>query len=101
MSTKGYVFDSSNGFTLPDRSVLSPDVSWIAKEKFDRLTEEEKDQFAPICPEFVIEVRSKTDSGPDLQNKIKNWSKNGATLAWLSDPREKVSYLYKKISPMK
>ncbi len=90
----GYVFDSSTGFTLPDRSIFSPDASWVSKDKFDQLTEEEKDMFAPVCPEFIIEVKSKTDSISDLQNKMKNWIKNGAELAWLIDPRDQVSYLY-------
>jgi len=91
----GYVFDSSTGFTLPDRSVFSPDASWVSKGKFNLLSEEDKDKFAPICPEFVIEVRSKADYISDLQNKMKTWIKNGAELAWLIDPREQVSYIYR------
>src|SRR5688500_6885232 len=54
---KGVVFDSSTGFTLPDRSVLSPDASWISLERWNAISAEDKDRFAPICPEFVIEVR--------------------------------------------
>ena len=53
---KGYAFDSSTGFTLPDRSVFSPDASWVSNEKWNSLSEEDKDRFAPICPEFIIEV---------------------------------------------
>ena len=59
---KGVVFDSSTGFTLPDRSVFSPDASWISLEKWNAISAEDKDRFAPICPEFVIEVRSKSDN---------------------------------------
>jgi Uma2 family endonuclease len=91
---KGLVFDSSTGFTLPDRSVLSPDASWVSLEKWNALSDEDKDRFAPICPEFIIEVRSKSDSLEDLQNKMTVWIKNGAQSAWLIDPREKISYIY-------
>jgi len=94
-SKAGEVFDSSTGFTLPDRSVLSPDASWIANEKFATLSEEEKDKFAAVCPDFVIELRSKSDSFEELQNKMKCWIKNGTKLAWLIDPREQVSYIYR------
>ncbi len=92
---KGIHFDSSAGFTLPDRSVLSPDASWVSLAKWNALTEEDKDRFAPLCPEFIIEVRSKSDSLEDLQQKMNVWIKNGAELAWLIDPREKTSYLYR------
>ncbi len=94
-SATGEVFDSSTGFTLPDRSVLSPDASWIENEKYARLSEDEKDKFAAICPDFVIELRSKSDSLEELQNKMKCWMKNGAKLAWLIDPRNKFSYIYR------
>ena len=90
----GLAFDSSAGFTLPDHSVLSPDASWISKEKWNQLTEEDKNRFAPICPEFVIEVRSKSDSLDDLKKKMKTWISNGAELAWLIDPIEKNTYIY-------
>lgn len=90
----GLAFDSSTGFTLPDRSVLSPDASWLSKEKWNALSDHDKDRFAPVCPEFIIEVRSKSDSLEDLQAKMKVWIKNGAELAWLIDPREKTTYIY-------
>jgi Uma2 family endonuclease len=91
----GVHFDSSTGFTLPDRSVLSPDASWISNKKWNALTEEDKDRFAPVCPDFVIEVRSKSDVLDDLKNKMTLWLKNGAQLAWLIDPREKKSFIYR------
>ncbi len=91
---RGIHFDSSAGFTLPDRSVLSPDASWLSKEKWNALSDQDKDRFAPVCPEFIIEVRSKSDLLEDLQAKMKVWIANGAELAWLIDPREKTSYLY-------
>ena len=91
---KGIAFDSSAGFTLPDRSVLSPDASWLSREKWNKLSADDKDKFAPVCPEFVIEVRSTSDSLNELQVKMKNWIKNGTELAWLIDPRDEVSFIY-------
>jgi Uma2 family endonuclease len=89
---RGLAFDSSTGFTLPDRSVLSPDASWLMIEKWNALSNEEKDRFAPVCPDFVIEVRSKSDHIDDLLQKMKVWIKNGAAEVWLIDPREATSY---------
>jgi Uma2 family endonuclease len=91
----GIHFDSSTGFTLPDRSVFSPDASWVSLEKWNVLSEEDKDRFAPICPEFVIEVRSKSDNIEDLKEKMAAWLKNGAQLAWLIDPRDGVTYIFR------
>ena len=71
----GLAFDSSAGFTLPDRSVLSPDASWVSNAKWNKLSDEDKDKFAPVCPEFVIEVRSKTDYVEDLKEKNEGLAK--------------------------
>lgn len=90
----GIVFDSSTGFTLPDRSVFSPDASWVSKDKWNSLSEEDKNRFAPLCPEFIIEVRSKSDSLEDLKKKMSMWIANQAQLAWLIDPIDKKSYVF-------
>ena len=66
---KGVVFDSSTGSTLPDRSVFSPDASWVSTEKWKTLSEEDKNRFAAVCPEFIIEVRSKSDNLEDLKKE--------------------------------
>ena len=94
------MFDSSTGFTLPDRSVFSPDASWISLGNWNALTEEDKNKFAPICPEFIIEVRSKFDSVQDLKNKMVKWIANGATLAWLIDPIEEITYIFRSDGSM-
>lgn len=91
----GMLFDSSAGFTLPDRSVLSPDASWLSFNKWNKLTENDKDRFAPICPEFIIEVRSKSDNIHDLRTKMNTWIKNGAMVAWLIDPIDLCSTVYR------
>ena len=95
----GLAFDSSAGFTLPDRSVLSPDASWVSLQKWNDLTEEEKNRFAPVCPEFVIEVKSKTDYLPDLKKKMLSWLQNGCALAWLIDPDAECVYIFKPGQP--
>ncbi len=92
---KGEVFDSSTGFTLPDRSVLSPDASWVSSEKWESLSEGDQNRFAPLCPEFVIEIMSKTDHLEELQKKMKIWIANGANLAWLLDPSKKITHIYR------
>jgi Uma2 family endonuclease len=95
MDRKGLVFDSSTGFTLPDRSVLSPDASWMSLEKMNGLTREDQDKFAPVCPDFIIEVRSKSDDLEYLKAKMFVWVKNGAQLAWLIDPRDKTAFIFR------
>lgn len=95
-SKKGIVFDSSAGFMLRDRSVLSPDASWVSRESWARLSEEEKNQFAPVCPGFIVEVRSKSDHLSDLKKKMKVWIRNGAESAWLIDPIDQAAFLFRK-----
>ena len=90
----GLVFDSSTGFTLPDGSVLSPDASWLSLEKWRALSEDEKKRFAPVCPEFVVELRSDSDRLSDLQQKMESWLQNGAQLAWLIVPEDEIVFIY-------
>lgn len=90
----GYGFDSATGFRLPDKSMRSPDVSWIKKEKWDNLPSEEKEKFAPICPDFVIELRSKSDSIHLLKSKMEKWRANGCSMGWLIDPFQEKVYIY-------
>lgn len=90
----GYIFDSSTGFTLPNGAVRSPDVSWIKKEKWEAIAEADRKVFAPICPDFVIEIRSKTDSLKALKEKMKEYILNGVHLAWLLDMKNRETYIY-------
>jgi Uma2 family endonuclease len=91
----GYIFDSSTGFTLPSGSVYSPDASWIKKERYDALTKEEKMQFAPLCPDLVAEIRSSSDNLKPLQEKMEEYTANGALLGILLDPKNKTVHLYR------
>ena len=90
----GKLFDSSTGFTLPNGAVRSPDVSWVAREKWDKLSKEDKERFAPICPDFVIEIRSKSDDLKYLKNKMEEYMSNGCQLGWLIDRFEQKVYVY-------
>ncbi len=92
---KGVTFDSSAGFTLPDTSVLSPDASWMSKERWEALSIEQQEKFPPLCPDFVIELRSKTDNLTELQKKMTAWIQNGCQLAWLIDPENEQVFIYK------
>ena len=81
----GEVFDSSTAFRLPNGSNRSPDVAWVSRKRWQSLTPEQQDGFLPLCPDFVVELRSKTDSLKSLQNKIQEYLKNGLLLGWLID----------------
>ncbi|MEG4025445.1 Uma2 family endonuclease [Microcoleus sp. S13C4] len=85
----GVAFDSSTGFKLPDGTDISPDAAWIRRDRWDALTPEEKEKFAPICPDFVVELRSTTDSLEKLRAKMKVYVKNGARLGWLIDGKNR------------
>ena len=91
----GVAFDSSGGFTLPNGADRSPDASWVKKERWDALTPEQKDSFAPLCPDFVVELRSKTDSLKKLQDKMQEYIDNGARLGWLIDRQNRRVEIYR------
>lgn len=97
----GFGFDSSGGFILPDRSMRSPDAAWIKKERWEALSLEAQEKFAPICPDFIVELRSKSDSLSQLKKKMEVWITNGCQLAWLIDPIENKAYIYKPNFPLK
>ena len=90
----GIGFDSSTGFTLPNGAKRSPDLAWVRKDRWDTLTEIEQEEFPPLCPDFVIELRSRTDTLEKLKNKMQEYLSNGAQLGWLIDPQERRVYIY-------
>jgi Uma2 family endonuclease len=96
----GLSFDSSTGFTLPNGAIRSPDASWIRRERWAALTKAQREKFAPICPDFVAEVRSQSDKLPDLLDKMQEYLDNGARLGWLIDPLDKRAYIYRPGQPM-
>ncbi len=96
----GVGFDSSTGFTLPNGAKRSPDVSWIRQERWDALSDEQKQDFAPICPDFVVELRSRSDRLATLKEKMDEYLDNGARLGWLIDPIEKRVHIYRPGFPV-
>jgi Uma2 family endonuclease len=91
----GVIFDSSTGFSLPNGGDRSPDVSWVKLERWDALTSEEQEVFPPICPDFVIELRSRTDSLKVLQTKMQEYLASGLRLGWLLDPQNQRVEIYR------
>ena len=92
----GVGFDSSTVFKLPSGAKRSPDLAWAKNEKWNALSAEEKKKFPPLCPDFVVELRSPSDSLVNLQNKMAEYMENGAALGWLIDPLEKKVYVYRQ-----
>ena len=92
--------DSSTGFKLPNGADRSPDASWIPLEKWNQLTTKEREGFIPLCPDFVIELRSKSDSLNSLQQKMREYMKNGTRLGWLINPHGKQVEVYRQGQPV-
>ncbi|MBS3028340.1 MAG: Uma2 family endonuclease [Dolichospermum sp. DET50] len=96
----GKVFSSSTVFTLPNGGKRSPDVAWIANERWESLSIKEREKFAKICPDFVIELRSRTDSLSQLQEKMQEYLNSGLRLGWLIDPQNQQIEIYRQNQPV-
>ncbi len=95
MYSDGIVFDSNGGFILPNGAMRSPDASWVKRSRLTTLTPDQKQKFLPLCPEFVVELRSPSDSLKELQAKMEEYRENGALLGWLLDPAVRRGYVYR------
>jgi Uma2 family endonuclease len=93
---RGKAFESNVEFELPSGAKKSPDASWILKERYDALTQKEREGFPPICPDFVVELRSKSDRLKPIQDKMVEFIENGVRLGWLIDPYKKQVHIYRK-----
>ena len=91
----GTVFDSSCGFVLPNGAIRSPDASWVSRGRLAALTERQRSRFLPLCPDFVVELRSPTDGLQVLQDKMREYIDNGAGLGWLIDPGNGEVFVYR------
>jgi len=91
---RGLVFDSNGGFYLPDNSMMSPDAAYISPETQMKFTRERRGGFYTVCPDFVIELLSKSDSLAETREKMDRWIANGAQLGWLIDPYRKQAFVY-------
>jgi Uma2 family endonuclease len=94
-SEPGEAFDSSTGFILPNGATRAPDASWVSGERWQALTPEQKRTFANICPDFVVELRSSSDTLKSLQDKMREYIDNGAKLGWLIDPQQRRVEIYR------
>jgi Uma2 family endonuclease len=91
----GVCFGETAGFVLPNGAIRSPDASWIKREKWDSLTDQQKKRFGPWCPDFVAELRSPSDRLSELRNKMVEYIETGASLGWLIDPFKRQVYVYR------
>jgi len=96
----GVAFDSSAGFVLPNGAMRSPDVSWVKKSRLEVLTPKQKKQFLPLCPDFVIELRSPSDAISVLHDKMQEYMLNGTSLGWLIDPETQRVHVYQADQPV-
>ena len=92
---RGRVFDSSTGFLLPDGSTLSPDASYVSEGRLRELPKGGLRGFPHVCPDFVIELFSESDSLAELKTKMNDWIANGAQLGWLIDPYKRQVFVYR------
>jgi Uma2 family endonuclease len=99
-SRTGKAFDSSSGFRLPNGAIRAPDVAWVASDRWNALTPDQRKAFAPICPDFVIELVSETDTLEDIQAKMLEYIENGCQLGWLINPKTKTVDIYRPNQPV-
>ena len=91
----GMTFDANGGFVLPNGATLSADASWLRRTRWEALTPQQRKKFLPLCPDFVVEVLSPSDSLPETQDKMREWIENGARLGWLINSRRKQAEIYR------
>jgi Uma2 family endonuclease len=92
---EGAAFDSSGGFTLPNGATRAPDAAWVSSERLQSLSQEAKERFLPLAPDFAVEVRSQNDRREDLAEKMEEYVENGTRLGWLVDPYDETVTVYR------
>ena len=96
----GTIFDSSTGFVLPNKAVRAPDVAWVLNKRLEALTQEQWEKFLPLCPDFVLELRSPSDPLRLQCDKMTEYMASGARLGWLLDPVKKQAHIYHPRRPV-
>ncbi|MBD1883891.1 Uma2 family endonuclease [Microcoleus vaginatus] len=91
----GEAFDSSTGFTLPNKADRSPDASWVEKSRWEALTPQQRENFIPLCPDFAVEILSPTDSLKKTQEKMQEYMENGCRLGWLINRKKREVEIYR------
>lgn len=92
----GKVGESNTGYTLPNGAVRAPDASWVSHERLANLTREQLEKFAPVCPDFVIEICSPSDNLDKIKAKMLEYIANGCRLAWLIDRKSRQVFVYRE-----
>jgi Uma2 family endonuclease len=95
----GFVFDSSTGFHLPNGADRSPDVAWVERDRWNRLTPAQREKFPPLAPDFVLELMSPSDSLEEAQSKMEEYMENGVCLGWLLNRKAKQVEIYRLGQP--
>ena len=93
---RGIVFDSNGGFILPNGAERAPDVAWVRRERWEALTPKQRERFPPLCPDFVVELRSPSDALDDVHEKMREYASSGARLGWLIDPESRRVWVYEE-----
>jgi Uma2 family endonuclease len=96
---RGKAVDATAGFVLPDGATLSPDAAWISNGRIKRLSKDQRRRFAPLAPEFIIEVSSPSDRLKDVKKKMETWMRGGVDLGWLIQADRKTVYIYRAGQP--
>jgi Uma2 family endonuclease len=96
----GVAFGSSTGFILPNGAMRAPDVAWVRRSRLAVLTADQKQKFLPLCPDFMVELRSPSNRLGELQAKMQEYLDNGAQLGWLIDPQSRSVYRYRPNLPV-
>ena len=92
---KGFALNSNIAVTFPDRNFRMPDAGWVSSDLWNSLTDKQKDGFLPICPEFIVELRSPSDRVSEIEAKMEFWMEKGVQLGWLIDPLRKLAMIYR------
>ena len=91
----GIAFDSSTGFKLKGGAIRSPDASWVTRDRWEAISPEQRKRFPPLCPDFVVELLSPSDSLSATQEKMREYLDNGARLGWLINRRSRQVEIYR------
>lgn len=96
----GHIYDSSTGFRLPNGAIRSPDAAWVSQERWERLTPEQRQKWVPLCPDFLVELKSTSDEIEDLRLKMQEYLENGLRLGWLINPETQIVEVYRLNQPI-
>lgn len=96
----GHLYDSSTGFRLPNGAIRSPDAAWVSQARWESLTPGQRQKWVPLCPDFVVELKSASDDIEDLRLKMQEYLENGLQLGWLIDPDGQTVEVYRANQPV-